>query len=653
MTLKASNYPTVRPSLDLNFAQTKRLDPRITYSRASSGTYFDSTGLLKSAATNEARFDHDPTTGESLGLLVEEARTNSSIYSEQLPYGWRANTVGSVIPNSYLSLDEKLTATKVIPAAGNNESNSLLYRGTSIGSSFIFSAYLKAGELNQASLHSYSNGGNWARVTFNLTTGEVVSTFGGYLQGQGSEHIRDGWWRCWIKVQSVDNSVRVGGGSGETGLFDGTKGFYICHPQSEAGSFPTSYIPTPATFTSRSTTATYYDSNGTIQTAGINVARDNAYLPDENGVFKPAGLLLEAAGTNLVTYSEDFSQWIQRNHTFTSNAATAPDGTTTADKIAPNSGTSYPVDVYQTVTPITTPITLSVWAKAAGFNVINLVLGNYGDNGVEDAFLKVNVSTGTLVENSGSAGGFWTSYSITPFPNGWYRVTATTTDSTDGDTVILLQVCEDDGSQTVTTGDGTKGILIWGAQLEASSYPTSYIPTTSSTVTRAADVSSSSTVTRAADVAEITGTNFSSWYNQSEGTFFASADHKGSSHFNNSVFLKANDNTTDNQIKIFSVSTDPYLYITNAAVEQAYIDAGSVTVGAPNKYAAGFASNDFGLSVNGGTAIVDTSGTNPVGMTQLTIGSRLSGVGQPNGHLQRLTYYPVRLSDATLQTLTS
>jgi hypothetical protein len=71
----------------------------------------------------------------------------------------------------------------------------------------------------------------------------------------------------------------------------------------EQGSFPTSYIPTPATFTSRASSATYYDASGVIQTANTNVARSAAYFPDSNGVMKPAGLLLEAAGTNLVTYS--------------------------------------------------------------------------------------------------------------------------------------------------------------------------------------------------------------------------------------------------------------------------------------------------------------------------------------------------------------
>jgi hypothetical protein len=193
---------------------------------------------------------------------------------------------------------------------------------------------------------------------------------------------------------------------------------------------------------------------------------------------------------------------------------------------------------------------------------------------------------------------------------------------------------------TTTPGDNIKKFWAGGFQWEAGSFSTSYIPTTGSTVTRAADVAS------------ITGTNFSSWYNQSAGSFFVDANHKGSSHFNNAIFLKVNNGTTNNQIKIFSVGADPYLYITYIAAEQAYIDAGSVSVGLPNKYAAGFTVNNFALSVNGATAVTDASGTSPMDMTQLTIGARLSGVGQPNGTIARLSYYPTRLQDFQLQQLT-
>jgi hypothetical protein len=83
MTIKAL-YPTVRPSLNLDFAKTKVLDPRITFTRASTATFVGANGLTQTAASDVPRFDHNPTTGESLGLLVEEARTNLLLNSATL-----------------------------------------------------------------------------------------------------------------------------------------------------------------------------------------------------------------------------------------------------------------------------------------------------------------------------------------------------------------------------------------------------------------------------------------------------------------------------------------------------------------------------------------------------------------------------------------
>ena len=607
MTIK-NKFPDVRPALNLDFANTKRLDPRITFTRSSTGTYVDEFGVIKTAASNEARFDHD-SDGNSLGLLIEESRTNEFPYSEDFSNSSWTKVNTTVTTNAATAPDSTSTANRLQIGA----TNGVVYNNTvgGVASNSTISMWVKAVNPGTDDVFRLVSAGDlsgdltatneWVRYTF------TSNTFTSSLHGI---------------ARPADNTAAD---------------VYVWGAQfEETKLFPTSYIPTLPAFTSRASTATYYDANGVVQTAGIDVARDNAYLPDESGVFRPVGLLIEESRTNLLTYSEDFSQWIQRNHTYTSNAATAPDGTTTADKIAPNSGTFYPVDVYQTVTPITTPITLSVWAKADGFNVINLNLGNYGDNGVEDAFLKVNVSTGTLVESSGSAGGFWTSYSITPFPNGWYRVTATTTDSTDGDTVILLQVCEDDGSQTVTTGDGTKGILIWGAQLEAGSFPTSYIPTAGATVTRAADVSSSSTVTRSADVASMTGTNFSSWYNNEQGTVVFNAG------------LKDSVNATP------SIVFGGYLWVTagsqwRTSGNQSMFNAPS-TAYVPALYAFALQSNNHALSINGGSASSPFANNShsPAGSSFSLngLGNRLSGL------VRRITYYPYRLTNAQLQALT-
>lgn len=87
------NYPKVLPTLDLNFAQQRSLDPRITFTRSSGGTYVDQDGIIKIAGVNQPRFNHDPTTGECLGLLIEDSRTKISS-SIVYPLG-SLNTVSS------------------------------------------------------------------------------------------------------------------------------------------------------------------------------------------------------------------------------------------------------------------------------------------------------------------------------------------------------------------------------------------------------------------------------------------------------------------------------------------------------------------------------------------------------------------------------
>ena len=87
------SYPTIRPSLNLNFARSRALDPRVTFTRASIGTYVGRDGLIKTAGVNQPRFDHDPETLESLGLLIEEPRTNYLGNSRML-FNWGFGAAG-------------------------------------------------------------------------------------------------------------------------------------------------------------------------------------------------------------------------------------------------------------------------------------------------------------------------------------------------------------------------------------------------------------------------------------------------------------------------------------------------------------------------------------------------------------------------------
>ena len=144
----SQNFPTIRPTLNLNFARSKTLDPRITFERASIGTYVDENGLIKTAAADEARFDHDPETGESLGLLIEEARTNYYTTSETMTLGrlflssqwtWTSFTEGGPQGGSYMRW-ERIGVT-----ASPEWNYSIDYNNTglSIGDKFVVTFYAR------------------------------------------------------------------------------------------------------------------------------------------------------------------------------------------------------------------------------------------------------------------------------------------------------------------------------------------------------------------------------------------------------------------------------------------------------------------------------------------------------------------------------
>jgi len=654
MTIK-DLYSTSRPSLDLNFALTKRLDPRVTFSRASSGTYFDANGVLQSAATNVARFDHNPSTGESLGLLVEESRTNGFQYSTLFSRSyWNSNANVTVVPNAAAAPDGTFTAQLIIPASGTVNAKISRNSAGSSGTNRVYTFYVKSNGVRYITINTSS--ANYGSC-FDLQTGSLLEPLNGFVASPRIEALPNGWWRISHVTSTGAVPALIAGtsfsrmGLSDTATFDGVSGFYLWGAQWEdSTTFHTSYIPTPATFTSRASTATYYDASGVIQTAGIDVARSAAYFPDSNGVMKPAGLLLEAAGTNLVTYSQEFDNaaWTKSYTTVTANATTAPDGTATADKlIATVDNTQH--TAYQTVA-VSGTYTASCFFKASEYTQAVIAAYNATD-GAKDALF--DLFTGTVVTSRNATA------QIAKHPNGWYRcsVTASFTTSTTFDFRCRPNTASQSDPRGSYSGDGVSGGFVWGAQLEAGSYPTSYIPTTSSTVTRSADVSSSATVTRSADVAQITGTNFSSWYRQDEGTIYCrnqSAKNSGNGY---GAYV-ISDNTASNRLlhaaNLSGTASD--LIVVNGGVEQVnFRPLGSTSAGA--FYATSFAykANSFAGSGNGGATVTDAAGSVP-SVNRLDLGFFYPGSASSNtlnGTISRLAYYPTRLTDAQLQALTA
>jgi len=196
---------------------------------------------------------------------------------------------------------------------------------------------------------------------------------------------------------------------------------------------------------------------------------------------------------------------------------------------------------------------------------------------------------------------------------------------------------------TTYTGDGTSGIYIWGAQLEAGSFATSYIATTSASATRTADAAS------------MTGTNFSSWYNQAEGSIVASYYIDVTSG-NRYVISLDKDNNNYVEIAGNTPSNNTILYNrSSGTLDVSITGASNVNLVSRNILASTVKTNDFALCLNGTMQGTDTNAILSPNLASLEIGRYNEGSagGYFNGRISKIAYYPLRLSNTNLQALTS
>jgi hypothetical protein len=311
--------------------------------------------------------------------------------------------------------------------------------------------------------------------------------------------------------------------------------------------------------------------------------------------------------------------------TTVANDGVAPDGTTTADKVVSTGG-----GVFRAGAGVanSTAYTYSVFLKhVAGTGVVSTVgFERFGSTPLAGTS-SFNLLTGAIVNGAAVQ-----SSSITRYPNNWYRVSVTAT-STDVTTTVV----------NYAAASGNE-FLIWGAQLEAGSFHTSYMPTTTAAVTRSADVAS------------ISGSNFSSWYRQDEGTVF-------SQYFPNAVapatsaqvlFVVSNNSSTDRTYLAKRANADQstrWASNKTGATDVSFINAGT-WLADNSKIAAAYKVNDYAASLNGATSVTDTTVDLFTAMTQINIGSDHTGALPLNGTLRRLTYWPQRLPNSTLQQIT-
>jgi hypothetical protein len=378
--------------------------------------------------------------------------------------------------------------------------------------------------------------------------------------------------------------------------------------QVEQRSAVTAYTPT--------TTAPITNYIPVLLTAASDVPRF-----DRNPVTRESlGLLIEESRTNLLAYSEQFDNayWTKTAVTVLPNQTIAPDGTLTADALIVNASTTTH-QISRASVVASSVCAASIYAKAAGVNTFTILDGT-GTNGA--AF---NLATG-LVTNVGTGVGLMIAQG-----NGWYRCISIAT------TTGFRLYCPTPAANA--TGDGFNGIFIWGAQLEAGSFATSYIATTGSQVTRSTDAAS------------MTGTNFSSWYNNAEGTFYSETGATPDAVYPST--MSVNDNTSSNVMLIQgnSTATGQQWYVASGGVAQVSMSS-QTFLASGTKTAVAYKVNDFAYSTQGAAVSADTSALVPV-VSQLNLGIERTANPNPlNGTIRKIAYYAQRLTDAQLQALT-
>jgi hypothetical protein len=377
------------------------------------------------------------------------------------------------------------------------------------------------------------------------------------------------------------------------------------------------------TFT-RASSGTVVNAAGTLETVASNLPR----LMHNPLTGESLGLLLEEQRTNLWTYSDDFANaaWSKVRSSITSNTIVAPDGTLTGDKLIASTDASTTHFVRQDVSVTSgTAYAQTIYAKAGEYTQIYMAF--YADNSAFAGGSVIFTLTGNGI--AGTPSGTLTSNSITPVGNGWYRcqIAATATATAAG--VFRVQLAT--GDTNGFTGNGTSGIFIWGAQLEAGAFPTGYIPTTAATATRSADLADLISAAIANNIRAIY-VEFRSPASGTRGVF------------------SLNDNTANEQSAILTSGTDSALLVHDNGIEQANIIGGSIAAGARIRVACRINQDSFAISVNGGIARTDNTGTVPT-VDRLMIGRTQAG-DYLNASIARIVGWVEPLPDATLQAIT-
>jgi membrane protein YqaA with SNARE-associated domain len=355
---------------------------------------------------------------------------------------------------------------------------------------------------------------------------------------------------------------------------------------------------------------------------------------DSAGVCR--GLLIEEGRTNLLQRSEDFGNatWTKANSSISGTLYTAPTGASTANELVEDSLNAAHTCVQNAATAtIGTTYTFSVFVKRKPSSNQFLLIG--ATNLVVASFISVNLTNGVTSTGIGSPGSP-INVSSTAYPDGWYRVQFSVVATSAASITLDIRLSRDGTwANRSYLGDGVQSSLLWGAQVEAGSFATSYIPTTTSSLTRSADVCSYSDV--------------SSFYNPAAGTLVGDLILYTPSTSSAPELFRFGAGNNRIQLGVTSVATEAIRpFIISGGTTTYNSTQGTIVAGTSRKVALTFATNDAISCLNGTLGTQDTSVTMPVSISTAAIGASAL-----TGHIASIRYYKKRLPNAKLVTLTT
>ena len=400
------------------------------------------------------------------------------------------------------------------------------------------------------------------------------------------------------------------------------------------------YKPLPFDF-SRASSATVINKQGLIETVGSGEPRVD-YKDDSKGA-----LLLEPSRTNLVTYSEDFSQsaWTKGNSTITSDTLISLSGILNGSTLTDNTANGIHRLRDSVSLSASTDYGLSIFAKKGTLSNIQLALINTANSNT--ASRVFDLENGILGESI-TSGGTLQDSKITDYGNGWYRCEITAQLGSTPNTYQITLATQSSGNSTTGEqvtydGDGNGNVHLWGAQLEEGSYPTSYIPTQGSAVTRLAESCNN-------------GGN-EQVINSTEGVLYFEGSVLDISTPNSWISVSQNSSYNNNQFNLRFVANSNLIQAVSRAnglgqdVVLQYTLSDKTTI---NKIAIKYKLNDWALWVNG--IEVDTE-TSSVAFTSNSLDvldfDRGNNSNKFYGNTKDLRVYNTALTDQELQALTT